>query len=188
MCHNLPRVFRSALTRIAACLALAATVHACASPPPERSGLTHAEADEIRAEIRDEVTKAYDLSRPDIAANMLSLYPDSGRIVSATGGKIVTSLDSLAGGIHYFWDNVGRYMQQPRWEWKQMIIDVLSPTAAVMTATYHIPHHTPRGEPHDIGGAWTAVFVRHGQRWVIIQEHLSDLPAADSTATSRSAR
>lgn len=161
--------------------ALAVALAACAAPPPERARLTHAQAEEIRAEIRDEVTKAYDLSRPDIAANMLSLYPDSGRIVSATGGRIITSLDSLAGGIHYFWDNVGRYMQRPRWVWKQMIIDVLSPDAAVMTATYHIPHYTPRGEPHDIGGAWTAVFVRQGQKWVIIQEHLSDLPAADTT-------
>ncbi|MGH7690675.1 MAG: DUF4440 domain-containing protein, partial [Gemmatimonadaceae bacterium] len=73
------------------------------------------------------------------------------------------------------------YMQKPTWVWKQMIIDVLSPDAAVMTATYHIPHHTPRGQPHDIGGAWTAVFVRQGQKWVIIQEHLSDLPAPDTT-------
>ena len=164
-------------------LALALVLAACAGPPPEPSGLTPAQAEEIRSEIRDEVTKAYDLSRPHIAANMLSLYPDSGRIVSATGGKIITSLDSLAGGVHYFWDNVGRYMQHPKWVWKQMIIDVLSPDAAVMTATYHIPHHTPRGEPHDIGGAWTAVFVRQGQRWVIIQEHLSDLPAPDTTRT-----
>ena len=166
-----------------ACLlsALALLVAACAGPQaPERSGLTHAQAQEIRSEIRDEVTKAYDLSRPNIAANMLSLYPDSGRIVSATGGRIITSLDSLAGGIHYFWDNVGRYMQKPTWVWKQMIIDVLSPDAAVMTATYHIPHHTPRGEPHDIGGAWTAVFVRQGQKWVIIQEHLSDLPVPNT--------
>ncbi|HUX34305.1 MAG TPA: DUF4440 domain-containing protein [Gemmatimonadaceae bacterium] len=155
---------------------------ACATPAPERAGLTHAQAEQIRSEIRDEVTKAYDLSRPDIAANMLSLYPDSGRVISATGGKILTTRDSLAAGIHYFWDNVGRYMQKPTWVWKQMIIDVLGPDAAVMTATYHIPHHTPRGEAHDIGGAWTAVFVRQGDRWVIIQEHLSDLPApADTT-------
>ncbi|HEY5218505.1 MAG TPA: DUF4440 domain-containing protein, partial [Gemmatimonadaceae bacterium] len=116
-------------------------------------------------------------SRPNIAANMLSLYPDSGRVVSATGGKVLTTRDSLAGGIHYFWDNIGRYMQHPRWVWTQMIIDVLSPNAAVMTATYHIPHHTPLGAPHDVGGAWTAVFVRQGTKWVIIQEHLSDLPA-----------
>ena len=167
---------------------LLALAVACAGPPAERAGLTHAQAEEIRAEIRDEVTKAYDLSRPNIADNMLSLYPDSGRVISATGGKILTTRDSLAGGIHYFWDNVGRYMQKPTWIWKQMIIDVLSPDAAVMTATYHIPHHTPTGKPHDIAGAWTAVFVRQGQKWVIIQEHLSDLPADTTDTTVTAAR
>ncbi|HVB31006.1 MAG TPA: nuclear transport factor 2 family protein [Gemmatimonadaceae bacterium] len=162
---------------IAGALAVLAALSACSSPPSEPWGLTHAQAEAIRKDIRDEVTRAYDLSRPHIARNMLSLYPDSGRIISAAGGKIVTTRDSLAAGIHYFWDNVGRYMQKPTWIWKQMIIDVLSPDAAVMTATYHVPHHTPTGQPHDIGGAWTAVFVRQGARWVIIQEHLSDLPA-----------
>lgn len=179
-------MFRFAAARLLL-FATATVAVACAAPPPERAGLTHAQAEEIRAEIRDEVTKAYDLSRPNIADNMLSLYPDSGRIISATGGKILTTRDSLAGGIHYFWDNVGRYMQKPTWVWKQMIIDVLSPDAAVMTATYHIPHHTPRGEPHDIAGAWTAVFVRQGGKWVIIQEHLSDLPA-DTATSADSAR
>jgi hypothetical protein len=29
-----------------------------------------------------------------------------------------------------------------------------------------------------IGGAWTAVFRKEGNRWVIIQEHLSDIPPA----------
>jgi hypothetical protein len=28
---------------------------------------------------------------------------------------------------------------------------------------------------HVIGGAWTAVFQKRGGRWVIIQEHLSDV-------------
>jgi hypothetical protein len=28
---------------------------------------------------------------------------------------------------------------------------------------------------HVIGGAWTAVFQKRGGRWVVIQEHLSDV-------------
>jgi hypothetical protein len=56
-------------------------------------------------------------------------------------------------------------------------VDVLSRTAAVMTATYRVPHHTPRGDPHVIGGAWTAVFSRRNGEWVIVQEHLSDSPS-----------
>jgi ketosteroid isomerase-like protein len=55
-----------------------------------------------------------------------------------------------------------------------MYIDVLAPDAAVLTATYRIPHITPQGHPHTVGGAWTAVFQRRAGKWVIVQEHLSD--------------
>jgi hypothetical protein len=33
-----------------------------------------------------------------------------------------------------------------------------------------------------IAGAWTAAFERRGGRWVIVQEHLSDLPATQTMA------
>jgi hypothetical protein len=111
---------------------------------------------------------------------MLSLYADSGRIVSATAGRVTTSRDSLAQGIHYFWRNVGVNMRQPQWIWTHTYVDVLSPTAAVFTGTYHVPHITPRGEPHDIGGAMTLVFEKQGSKWGVLQEHLSDVPAAQT--------
>ena len=41
---------------------------------------------------------------------------------------------------------------------------------------YRVPHLTPMGQPHVIGGAWTAVFRLQDGRWVIVQEHLSDSP------------
>jgi ketosteroid isomerase-like protein len=66
-----------------------------------------------------------------------------------------------------------------------MHVDVLARDAAVVTATYHIPHLTPRGQPHTIAGAMTVAFQRRNGRWSVVQEHLSDLaaaPAADSTA------
>ena len=63
-----------------------------------------------------------------------------------------------------------------------MVFDVLSPDAAVMTATYHVPHLTPSNKPHILGGAWTAVFQKRGGRWYIIQEHLSDLPPMDDSS------
>jgi ketosteroid isomerase-like protein len=66
-----------------------------------------------------------------------------------------------------------------------MHVDVLARDAAVVTATYRVPHRTPRGEPHTIGGALTAVFQRRDGRWSVVQEHLSDLaasPTADTTA------
>jgi ketosteroid isomerase-like protein len=54
----------------------------------------------------------------------------------------------------------------------------LGPDAAAFTGTYAIPHRTPAGTPHTLAGAWTFVFRRAGVRWVIVQEHLSDVPRA----------
>jgi len=135
---------------------------------------------EERAAIADsiarQVTAASDLSTPDVVARMMSLYPTAGGVVSASGGTVTTSRDSLEANIRAFWENVGRNMRDPRWEWRSMRIDVLSPNAAAMTATYRIPHRTPAGVAHVVGGAWTAAFERREGRWQIVHEHLSDAP------------
>jgi hypothetical protein len=137
-------------------------------------------SDAERAAIADSlprlITSAYRLDRPgDPVARLMSLYPESGPVVSASGGQVSTSRDTLEAGIRAFWENVGRNMQHPRWEWGPMHVEVLSRDAATLTTSYRVPHLTPKGEPHVIAGAWTAVFVRRGGRWVIIQEHLSDV-------------
>jgi ketosteroid isomerase-like protein len=140
------------------------------------------------------IEEAYDPTRPDPVARSMALYPESGPVVSAAAGRVTTDRLVLERDVRSFWENVGRNMQGPRWEWGVRRLDVLGPDAAVLTATYRIPHRTPAGAPHAIGGAWTAVFVRRGGRWVIVQEHLSDapqqtgdqaLPANDSTAQHR---
>lgn len=140
------------------------------------SELTAAEKEQIARQIRAQVVGAYDITRPDALSRLMSLYPAAGPIYSAGAGRFTASRDSLAAGIEGFWENVGQNMRQPRWEWTAMQIDVLSPTTAVMTATYRVPHLTPRGEPHVIGGAWTAVFASRNGRWEIVHEHLSDVP------------
>ena len=149
------------------------------------SSLSTADRQAIADSLTRQVKAAYDVGKPDLSRRLLSLYPDSGRVVSAAGGQVIASRDTLAMGIKAFWDNVGVNMREPTWVWDQMIFDVLSPTSAVMTATYHIPHLTPRNEPHTLGGAWTAVFEKRGARWYVVQEHLSDLPPMhDSTAAA----
>jgi hypothetical protein len=145
------------------------------------SALTSAETASIRAEVESTLREAYDLSQPQAAERMISLYPRSGRVISANGGRATESRDSLVASIRYFWDNVGVNMRDPKWTWDRVYIDVLSRNAAVVTATYHIPHRNPSNQPHVLGGAMTAVFQRREGRWVIVQEHLSDLP---QTATS----
>jgi ketosteroid isomerase-like protein len=167
-----------ALRTVIITLALsAASLGACspaAAPASARTSISAAEREAIADTIRARITAAADLSAKDVAASLMSLYPDTGRVVSASAGHITTSRDSLALDIATFWRNIGQNMRQPRWEWGPMYIDVLAPDAAVLTASYKIPHITPQGHPQIVGGAWTAVFQRRGGRWVIVQEHLSD--------------
>ncbi len=141
----------------------------------------HALDARVREAVADSVKRtliaATDLSKPDVEQRLMSLYPDSGAVISASAGRFTTSRAALASNIHEFWANVGQNMRNPVWEWEQMEVTVLAPDAAVLTATYRIPHHTPRGQPHVVGGAWTAVFQRRPKGWVIVQEHLSDSPA-----------
>src|SRR5256885_13136370 len=82
----------------------------------------------------------------------MSLYPDSGRVISASGGVITTTRPQLEEGIKAFWTYVGQNMRNPKWEWTSMNVDVLAPDAAVMTSTYRVPHLTPTGMNHVIGG------------------------------------
>jgi ketosteroid isomerase-like protein len=145
----------------------------CKPSPP-----SPAEREAIAAEIERQVKSAYDLKNPDPVKSFLALYSDTGRVLSSSGGRLITSRDTIAQGIREFWQYVGSNMKNPTWMWDRFVIDVLSRDAAVMTTSYHVPHTTPQGRPHIIGGAWTAVFRKEGDRWVIVQEHLSDIPPA----------
>lgn len=135
------------------------------------------EADSIEHLMR-EVT---DLSKPNFVRRMLALY-DTGQVISAAGGRLTTRRDSIAMGLRTFWQNVGQNMQHPRWVWDTIFVDVPSTRAAVFTGAYRIPHTTPSGRAHEIGGVWTAVFAKRDGRWVIVQEHLSDWPAPPEPA------
>lgn len=142
--------------------------------PRTAADVSASEKKAIGDSLKRLVVSAYDLSSPDPVKNLMSLYPTGGRVISASGGAMTTTRPQLEQGIKAFWTYVGQHMRQPRWEWTSMNVDVLAPDAAVMTSTYSIPHQTPNGLDHVIGGAWTAVFQKQGDRWVIIQEHLSD--------------
>jgi ketosteroid isomerase-like protein len=120
------------------------------------------------------VAAAYDFRQPGVVERLMSLYPDSGRVISASVGRVSASRDTLQRSITRFWENVGTNMREPRWTWGDIFVDVLAADAAVMTATYSVPHLTPEGTSHLIGGALTAVFARRNGRWVILHEHLSD--------------
>lgn len=164
------RLFRAVV--IGHCL-----VGVAACGPTERADMLPAQRAAIADTLKGLITNAYDLTKPgDPVQRLMSLYPPSGPVISASGGQVSTSRDTLEAGIRAFWNNVGKNMRDPKWIWGPMRIDVLAPDAAVVTTTYSVPHLTPAGQPHVIAGAWTAVFQRKGGRWVIVQEHLSDTP------------
>ena len=148
---------------IPAVLALLALA-ACRASRPQPSLSDTALADTLKARIE----AAYDFSRPGVLERMNALYPDSGRVVSASGGRIIASADSLKAGIATFWQNVGQNMREARWVWGDVYVDRLSDDAAVLTATWSIPHIAPTGHPHVIQGAWTAVFRHIEGKWMIV--------------------
>jgi hypothetical protein len=156
-------------------LAGIAIVAAFACGPRSAADMSAAEKTAIADSLKRLVVSAYDLSKPDPVKSLMSLYPTEGRVISASGGVITTTRPQLEQAIKAFWTYVGQNMRSPKWEWTSMNVDVLAPNAAVMTSTYRVPHLTPMGMNHVIGGAWTAVFQKRGGRWVIVQEHLSDV-------------
>jgi hypothetical protein len=155
----------------------------CASDRPV--AMSPAERKVIADSLEKLVTNTYDLRAPDFVGRLMSLYPPAGPVYSTSSGHITTSRDSLQSQIETFWKYVGSNMRNPKWEWTAMDIDVLAPDAAVMTTAYRVPHMTPMNMEHVIAGAWTAVFVNRGGRWVVTHEHLSDVPAAIADSAAR---
>lgn len=161
------RVFRLAVA--------SAVILVAACRPGEPAAIQAAERTAIEDAIREVVIDTYDLTAPNVVDRLMTLYPETG-VYSASSGRITTSREELRRQIETFWEFVGSNMKDPEWDWTTMYVDVLARDAAVVTASYRIPHTTPQDTPHVIAGAWTAVFVKRGDRWLVIHEHLSDLP------------
>lgn len=159
-------------------LILAAAGAGCGAPRPRDSDVASSEREAIADSIRTLLETTYRFDSTNVIARFMALYADSGRVISAASGGYTSTRDSLRGSVTAFWEGAGRFMVRPKWIWGPMAVDVLSRNAAVVTARYTVPHWTPDGNPHVLGGAWTSVWTRRDGRWVIVQEHLSDLPRA----------
>jgi hypothetical protein len=173
--------FRRTMRPLLATLPLVASLAvACTDPMRVSPSDRRAIADSLSAMV----ARAYDFSAPDAPARLLSLYPDSGRVISAAAGHVTSTRDTLAGEIRGFWQRVGQNMQGPKFVLGSTYVDVITRDAAVMTLTYSIPHLTPRNTPHTVSGAWTMLWRREGGRWMIVQEHLSDTPQSNAPGTN----
>ncbi len=154
----------------------------CNGASSKGTTLSQADARAIGDSIQAIVKGAYDLSKGDVPTRMLSVYPDSGRVVSATAGRVTSTRALLETSVNAFWDGVGQYMIRPTWTWTNLEVEAIDRNTAMMTAQYTVPHWTDVGAPHVIGGAWTALWQRRGGRWVITHEQLSDMPRASAEA------
>jgi hypothetical protein len=154
----------------------------CNGASGKATRLSQAEARAIGDSIQAILKGAYDLPKGDVPTRMLSVYPDSGRVVSATAGRVTSTRALLETSVNAFWDGVGQYMIRPTWTWTNLEVEAIDRNTAMMTAQYTVPHWTDVGAPHVIGGVWTALWQRRGGRWVITHEHLSDMPRASAEA------
>src|SRR5688572_28555644 len=81
-------------------------------PAAETSSITDAQRAAIADTLERMIVSAYDLSQEgDKVERLMSLYPPSGPVISASAGMITTSRDTLQAGIRAFWQNVGRNMR-----------------------------------------------------------------------------
>lgn len=164
--------------RVLAKALVTVVVAASACAAQDGGQLSDRERARIADSLRSVLQSTYRFEGDSIVERFMAIYPDTGRVISAASGTFTTTRDSLRQALVAFWQGAGQYMRHPTWEWGEMVVDVLSRDAATITARYRIPHWTPDGNPHVIGGAWTSVWARRGGRWMIVQEHLSDLPRA----------
>src|SRR4051812_15955763 len=89
---------------------------ACAGGSPSA-----ADKQAIADSLARQVKAAYDITKPNVEQRLLSLYPATGRVVSASGGQVITSRDTLTLAIKAFWENVGANMRDPKWVWDEML-------------------------------------------------------------------
>lgn len=155
---------------------IVALVLGCSTGAAKSDELSTSDREAIAETIRTLLTDTYTFDGSDPVPRFMRLYPDTGSVVSAASGGFTVARDSVRQALSTFWTTAGQYMQHPSWKWGTMQIDVLSREAAAVTARYTVPHWTPEGKPHVLGGVWTTVWARRDGRWVIVQEHLSDLP------------
>src|SRR5262249_28122885 len=108
--------YRGRLTRVKP-LSLVALLLACAAACPAAPGYRQGNDPALADTLKARIEAAYDFSRPGALDRMTGLYPDTGRVISASGGHVIASADSLRAGIATFWNNVGRNMRNARWVW-----------------------------------------------------------------------
>jgi ketosteroid isomerase-like protein len=129
-----------------------------------------------RAAIAEAVKQtACDLLAERDADSILDYYAPSPTVVS--NGFLYPSLESLASELKAFY---GSLREVSVAVWDGMRVDVVSDSAAVFTGRFSWSSTDTEGEPTNLRGIWTAVFVLVQNRWKIRVRHESFEPLGRS--------
>jgi uncharacterized protein (TIGR02246 family) len=128
-----------------------------------------------RAAIEEAVKEtAWEHLRSKDAETALGFYEPDATV--ASDGDLYASFEAFAQQARVFYRTL-RDIHVAVWD--EMHVDVLSPDAAVLTATVRWSSTDTTGVRTDLQGVWTAVFVRRGARWRIRARHESFARQAD---------
>src|SRR5438128_1041464 len=82
------------LAQRAGCLLLIGLPGCRAAPPPPPPAPGRGNDASLADTLKQRIEEAYDFSRPGVVERMNALYPDTGRVISASGGHVIASADS----------------------------------------------------------------------------------------------
>lgn len=147
-------------------LAAGALAAACATPPgPLPEGARLDVVREVGA-VQDSFQAA--IERRDAQAYLGFLAPPV-EFRFARDGELARSLHQDAPAAFAAVDSLAC-------TWPDRTVTVLSRDAATMTVTYRCAGRSTDGSTWSGGGAWTNVYHRRADRWVIVEAHESHLP------------
>jgi hypothetical protein len=103
----------------------------------------------------------------------MQIMPESD-MLAVSDGMMFTSADSVRAALQGFWS--APWLKGLKLTSKVERIDVLSPTAAVMTtrSTTEVDSGEKKLTAHNL---WTGVWEDRNGHWVVIQQHSSSVPS-----------
>ncbi len=138
----------------------------------KKRGSHYALSPEQRREIEAEVKQAaLDHLNAKDAATALNHYTEDALVVS--NGFLYPTFQSFSEHVETFYSSLNRINLAL---WDDMYINVLSPDAALFTATFHWSSTDKAGLKTDLQGVWTALFIRKSGTWKIRVRHESFIP------------
>jgi uncharacterized protein (TIGR02246 family) len=141
--------------------------------------------DAQRTAIGDSVSAAYHALFASVATrnvdSILAFYAPGDAWVAAELGMVYPSSDSVRAAFRSFFGGLRAVEMTP----DAPRVQVLGPTAAVATATFHGTATDTTGVTQELRAAYSAVYERRAEGWKIVQTHESVSMPAPPPAPAR---